>query len=170
MWKNGRTAEVGLTEPPLPRHSRSSCRAWTGTQTNCVGHCLRPVQVPPFTVKIGYATHSLKQDRVPDSISRDAMWFVTTPDATMLTGLSAATLREWTSRHALIPADVPPKGKGSSVGPTWQAILLFRIAVTLRDRFHLNLQPPLGLFANLKSGLRPTKRHAAPSSPRRRSA
>lgn len=84
------------------------------------------------------------------------MRYVTTPDATTLTGLSTATLREWTSRRALIPADVPPKGKGSPAKFTWQTILLLRIAVTLRDRFHLELQPHRGLFASLKDGLRRT--------------
>ena len=84
------------------------------------------------------------------------MRYVTTPDATVLTGLSTATLREWTSRRALIPADLLPKGKGSPAGFTWQTILLLRIAVTLRDRFHLELQPHRGLFASLKGGLRRT--------------
>ena len=84
------------------------------------------------------------------------MRLVKTPDATVLTGLSTATLREWTSRRALIPADVPPKGKGSPAGFTWQTILLLRIAVTLRDRFHLELQPHRCLFASLKAVLRRT--------------
>ena len=84
------------------------------------------------------------------------MRYVTTPDATVLTGLSTATLREWTSRRALIPADVPPKSKGSPAGFTWQTILLLRIALTLRDRFHLELQPHQSLFASLKAGLRRT--------------
>lgn len=84
------------------------------------------------------------------------MRFVTTPDATVLTGLTTATLREWTSRRALIPADVPPKGKGSPASFTWQTILLLRIAVILRDRFHLELQPHRPLFASLKTGLRRT--------------
>lgn len=84
------------------------------------------------------------------------MRFVTTPDATVLTGLSTATLREWTIRRALIPADVLPKGQGSPAGFTWQTILLLRIAVTLRDKFHLELQPHQSLFASLKTGLRKT--------------
>ncbi|TCR80894.1 hypothetical protein [Rhizobium sp. BK376] len=84
------------------------------------------------------------------------MKFVTTPDATLLTGLSTATLREWTSRRALIPADVPPKGKGSPAGFTWQTILLLRIAASLRDRFHLELQFHQSLFMSLKAGLRRT--------------
>lgn len=84
------------------------------------------------------------------------MRFVTTPDATVFTGLSTATLREWTSRRALIPADIPPKSKGSPASFTWQTILLLRIAATLRDRFHLELQPHQSLFASLKAGLRRT--------------
>lgn len=102
--------------------------------------------IPVLWIKIGYQTRSFGM----------AMRFVTTPDATVLTGLSTATLREWTSRRALIPADVPPKGKGSPAGFTWQTILLLRIAVTLRDRFHLELQPHRALFASLKTGLRRT--------------
>lgn len=84
------------------------------------------------------------------------MRLVMTPNATVLTGLSTATLREWTSRRALIPADVPPKSKGSPAGFTWQTILLLRIAVTLRDRFHLELQPHRSLFATLKAVFRRT--------------
>jgi hypothetical protein len=84
------------------------------------------------------------------------MRFVTTPTATLLTGLSTVTLREWTSRRALIPADLPPKGKGSPAGFTWQTILLLRVAVLLRNRFHFELQPHLTLFANLKAGLQHT--------------
>lgn len=84
------------------------------------------------------------------------MRFVTTPGATVLTGLSTATLREWTSRRALIPADIPPKSKGSPASFTWQTILLLRIASTLRDRFYLELQPHRPLFASLKAGLRRT--------------
>jgi hypothetical protein len=81
------------------------------------------------------------------------MRIVTTPDATVLTGLSTLTLREWTSRRALIPVDIPPKSKGSPAGFTWQTILVLRIAVVLRDRFHLELQPHRRLFASLKSSL-----------------
>ena len=84
------------------------------------------------------------------------MRFVTTPTATLLTGLSTVTLREWTSRRALIPADIPPKGKGSPAGFTWQTILLLRVAVLLRNRFHFELQPHLSLFASLKAGLQHT--------------
>lgn len=84
------------------------------------------------------------------------MSFVTTPVATELTGLSAITLREWTSRRALIPIDVSPKGKGSPAGFAWPTILLLRVAVVLRDRFHFELQPHRALFASLKAGFQRT--------------
>jgi hypothetical protein len=82
------------------------------------------------------------------------MRLVPTRQALQLTGLSAPTLREWTSRRALIPADVPPKNQGSSAQYSWQTILLLRLAVTLRDRFHLELQAHRSLFASLRRGLR----------------
>lgn len=84
------------------------------------------------------------------------MRFVKTPAATQLTGLSTVILREWTSRRALIPADLAPKGKGSPAGFTWHTILLLRIAVVLRDRFHFELQPHQDLFASLKAGFQRT--------------
>lgn len=82
------------------------------------------------------------------------MPLVPTRQALQLTGLSAPTLREWTSRRALIPADVPPKNQGSPAQFSWQTILLLRLAVTLRDRFHLELQAHRLLFASLRQGLR----------------
>ncbi len=82
------------------------------------------------------------------------MLLVPTRQALHLTGLSAPTLREWTSRRALIPADVPPKNQGSPAQYSWQTILLLRLAVTLRDRFHLELQAHRSLFASFRRGLR----------------
>lgn len=102
--------------------------------------------IPVLLEENGCHTRSFKVD----------MRYVTTPDATALTGLSTATLREWTSRRALIPADIPPKSKGSPASFTWQTILLLRIAATLRERFHLELKPHQSLFASLKTGLRRT--------------
>lgn len=81
------------------------------------------------------------------------MHLVTTREAIQLTGLSTTTLREWTSRRALIPFDVPPKSQGSPARYGWQTILLLRLAVTLRDRFHLELQAHRELFSDLKLGL-----------------
>ena len=82
------------------------------------------------------------------------MRLVPTRQALQLTGLSAPTLREWTSRRALIPADVPPRSQGSPAQYSWQTILLLRLALTLRERFHLELQAHRSLFASLRRGLR----------------
>jgi hypothetical protein len=84
------------------------------------------------------------------------MRVVTTREASQLTGLSTNKLREWTSRRALIPADVRPKSQGSLAKYSWQTILLLRIAVTLRERFHLELQAQLQVFASLRRGLHGT--------------
>jgi len=108
----------------------SHCR--TGTKTR-------------FTGKIGYDTQS--------PIGR-AMRFESTREASRLTSLSTAQLREWTNRRALIPADLPPKGRGSPAQYSWQTILLLRIAVTLRGRFHIELQAHQGLFKSLRAALR----------------
>lgn len=82
--------------------------------------------------------------------------YATTPQASNLTGLSIQNLREWTSRRALIPADVRPKAKGSPARYTWQTILVLRLAVTLRDHFHLELQAHAALFESIKIALRHT--------------
>ena len=84
------------------------------------------------------------------------MRLVTTREASRLTGLSTNKLREWTSRRALIPADVPPKSQGSPARYSWQTILLLRIAVTLRDRFHLELQAHRQVLTSLHTSLRTT--------------
>lgn len=79
--------------------------------------------------------------------------FVTTPIASQLTGLSTEKLREWTSRRALVPADVRPKQKGSPAKFSWQTILILRIAVLLRDRFSLELEAHKASFSCLKKEL-----------------
>lgn len=84
------------------------------------------------------------------------MRVVTTRVASDLTGLSPNKLREWSSRRALIPPDIRPKSQGSPAKYSWQTILLLRIAVTLRDRFHLELQAHREVFASLRGGLRGT--------------
>lgn len=81
------------------------------------------------------------------------MQFITTRDATKATGLSTEQLREWTSRRALIPADIKPKGHGSQARYSWQTILLLRLAVVFRDRFKLELQAHRELFSSLREGL-----------------
>jgi hypothetical protein len=84
------------------------------------------------------------------------MRVVLTRDASRLTGLSTNKLREWTSRRALIPADIRPKCQGSPAKYSWQTILLLRIAVTLRDGFHLELQAYRPVLASLRGKLRNT--------------
>jgi hypothetical protein len=81
------------------------------------------------------------------------MRYVPTRVAVELTGLKGATLREWTSRRALIPADVPPRSQGTAAQYSWQTILLLRLAVMMRDHFHLELQAHATLFENLREGL-----------------
>lgn len=83
-----------------------------------------------------------------------ALRFVPTPTASQLTGLSTDKLREWTSRRALVPADVRPKAKGSPAQFSWQTILVLRIAVLLRDGFNLELQAHKPSFSRLRKELR----------------
>lgn len=82
------------------------------------------------------------------------MRYATTRQASQLTGLSVEMLREWTIRRALIPADIRPRRKGSPAKYTWQTILVLRLAVTLRSRFHLELQAHKALFDSLRRELR----------------
>lgn len=57
-----------------------------------------------------------------------------------LAELSADQLREWTVRRALIQPDVPAQNRGSEAKFSWQTVLLLRLAVVLRTRFHVELQ------------------------------
>lgn len=82
------------------------------------------------------------------------MRLVPTRQALQLTGLTPAKLREWTGRRALIPADVPPKSQGSSAQYSWQTILVLRLALTLKDKFCLELQAHRGLFTSLRRSLK----------------
>ncbi len=81
------------------------------------------------------------------------MRLVTTRIATSLTGLSTEQLREWSNRRALIPADIQNRGRGSQAQYGWQTILLLRIALLLKDRFHVELHAHRGLFAALREAL-----------------
>lgn len=74
--------------------------------------------------------------------------------ACQLTELSTDKLREWTSRRALVPADIRPKGKGSPAQFTWQTILVLRIAVLLRNQFSLELQAHKASLDKLRKALR----------------
>jgi hypothetical protein len=90
---------------------------------------------------------------IPD-LEELILGFIPTPVASQLTGLSTDKLREWTSRRALVPADVRPKQKGSPAKFTWQTILILRLAVLLRDQFAVELQAHKASFANLHKELR----------------
>lgn len=61
-------------------------------------------------------------------------------DVLKLTGLSADQLREWTVRRGLIHADVPALRQGQQAQFGWQSVLLLRLAVVMRSRFHVELQ------------------------------
>lgn len=82
------------------------------------------------------------------------MRLVPTPVASQLTGLSTEKLREWTSRRALVPADVRPRQKGSPAQFGWETILTLRLAVLLRDQFGIELQFHKENFAKLRKELR----------------
>lgn len=84
------------------------------------------------------------------------MRLVPTPVASQLTGLSTEKLREWTSRRALVPADVRPRQKGSPAQFSWQTILILRLAQLLRNRFGIELQFHKENFAKLHKELRYT--------------
>lgn len=81
------------------------------------------------------------------------MRLVSTRDATQLTELSTEQLREWTTRRALIPADVQSRGRGAPAQYAWQTLLVLRIAVALRDRFHIELEHHRPVFAALRAQL-----------------
>jgi hypothetical protein len=83
----------------------------------------------------------------------DALRLVTTPVAARLTGLSTKKLREWTSRRALVPADVRPEGKGCPAKFSWQTILVLRVASLMRERFVLELQAHEAALADLRQEL-----------------
>lgn len=75
---------------------------------------------------------------------------IPTADAARLTGLSVATLREWTRRRSLITPDIAPKGRGSSAEFSWQTILVLRVAVVLHS-FDIELEAQRGHFSELRS-------------------
>lgn len=81
------------------------------------------------------------------------MSLVPTPLVSRLTSLSTETLREWTSRRALIPADVRPRKKGSPAQYSWQTVLVLRIATALRTQFHVELQAHKSVFDGLRTAL-----------------
>lgn len=71
-------------------------------------------------------------------------------EALKLTGLSSDQLREWTVRRGLILPDVPAQKRGSEAKFSWQTVLLLRIAVVLRNRFHIELEAHRDLLATAR--------------------
>lgn len=67
-----------------------------------------------------------------------------------LTGLSADQLREWTGRRGLIRPDRPAQGKGTQTRFSWQTVLVLRLALALRQEFHIELQAHRGSLAELQ--------------------
>lgn len=61
-------------------------------------------------------------------------------DVLKLTGLSSDQLREWTARRGLIHPDIPALRRGQQAQFGWQTVLLLRLAVVMRSRFHIELQ------------------------------
>ena len=78
------------------------------------------------------------------------MRLVKSREVLQLTGLTADQLREWTVRRALIPPDVPAQKRGSEAKFSWQTVLLLRLAVVLRTRFHVELQAHRELFVSAR--------------------
>ncbi|MGP4670073.1 hypothetical protein [Agrobacterium pusense] len=74
-------------------------------------------------------------------------------DVLRLTGLTSDQLREWTVRRALIVPDVPAQKRGSEAQFSWQTVLLLRLAVVLRSRFHVELQAHRDLLAAVRNYL-----------------
>lgn len=107
-----------------------------------------------FTPQNGYDTRSSDIFNPAHFYGDRPMRYATTALVSSLTGLSTTQLREWTNRRALVPADVPPAGKGSSAKFTWQTVLIIFVAMTLKSRFHLELQAHRGLFSELGHALR----------------
>lgn len=81
------------------------------------------------------------------------MALIGTRDALLLTGLSADQLREWTVRRSLIQPDIPAQKRGSEAKFSWQTILLLRLAMVLRSRFHVELQAHRELLVEARNRL-----------------
>lgn len=71
-------------------------------------------------------------------------------DVPALTGLTADQLREWTVRRGLVQPDEPAQKRGSEARFSWQTLLVLRLAVVLRTRFHVELQAHRELLASAR--------------------
>ena len=111
---------------------------------------------PFYGERSGLIPDLVRRSGIRPDLKEIVLRFVPTPIASQLTGLSTDKLREWTSRRALVPADVRPKGKGSPAQFSWQTVLVLRIAVLLREDFRLELQAHKASFGRLRKTLRST--------------
>jgi hypothetical protein len=101
-----------------------------------------------WTGQIGHDTHS-KNGR--DTHSWEVRLRLLRPrEVLQLTGLTADQLREWTVRRELIQPDVPAQQRGSEAKFSWQTVLLLRLAVVLRTRFHVELQAHRNLLVTAR--------------------
>ncbi len=80
----------------------------------------------------------------------NAVRLIKSRDVLELTGLSADQLREWTVRRAIIQPDVPATRQGQQALFGWQTVLLLRLAIVLRTRFHVELQIHRDLFTTAR--------------------
>jgi len=71
-------------------------------------------------------------------------------DVPALTGLTSDQLREWTVRRGLVQPDEPAQKRGSEAKFSWQSLLVLRLAVVLRTRFHVELQAHRELLASAR--------------------
>lgn len=78
------------------------------------------------------------------------MRLIRTRDVPALTGLTADQLREWTVRRGLVQPDEPAQRRGSEAKFSWQTLLVLRLAVVLRTRFHVELQAHRELLATAR--------------------
>lgn len=78
------------------------------------------------------------------------MRLVRSRDVPALTGLTANQLREWTVRRGLVQPDQPAQKRGSEARFSWQTLLVLRLAVVLRTRFHVELQAHRELLASAR--------------------
>ena len=63
------------------------------------------------------------------------MQLIQSADACRLTGLTSHQLREWCTRRAILPPDVPGGGRGRHALFSWQTVLALRLLKELHERF-----------------------------------
>ncbi len=78
------------------------------------------------------------------------MPLVRSRDVPALTGVTADQLREWTVRRGLVQPDEPAQKRGSEAKFSWQTLLVLRLAVVLRTRFHVELQAHRDLLTSTR--------------------